>query len=178
MKAHIHRCPEPSCSFFNQVLPHNAKVCPMCGTTLEQAVQAPPSRVESSDHYSQSFIPPSQSSTERNVQPRPQLKLFHPNGQSFLLLRESGVIGRQNQANGTRPEIDLSGLPHANVVSRSHAQLYWDEHQKTYMVIDDSRNGSYLNGKLLARGAPHPLQRGDELQLGQEQLIRLQVELG
>lgn len=174
---HIHRCHEPSCSFFNQVLPHNAKVCPMCGTTLEQAGQSQAFAGSTTPH-SQPFSPPSQITLESNGhQHRPQLKLLHPSGQSFLLLRESGVIGRQNQGNGTRPEIDLTGLAHASIVSRSHAHLYWDERQQTYMVIDDSRNGSYVNGKLLARGAPHPLQKGDELQLGQEQLIRLQVEL-
>lgn len=178
METHIHRCPEPSCTFFNQVLPHNAKVCPMCGTLLAQVIQ-PQAFAGSTTHHRRPFSSPSQPCVESNGhQQRPQLKLLHPSGQSFLLLRESGVIGRQNQVNGTRPEIDLTGLPHASVVSRSHAHLYWDNRQQTYMLIDDSRNGSYINGKLLARGAPHPLQKGDELQLGQEQLICLQVELG
>jgi pSer/pThr/pTyr-binding forkhead associated (FHA) protein len=172
MRSHIHRCPEPSCSFFNQVLPHNAKVCPMCGTPLEQAVQAP-----SIVHGSQSLTPSSNTFAELNGELRPHLKLLHPSGQSFLLIKESGAIGRQTQANGIRPDIDLTGIPHADVVSRVHAHLYWDSTQETYMIIDDSRNGSYLNGKLLARGAPHPLQKGDELQLGQDRLIFFQVEL-
>jgi hypothetical protein len=176
MKTHIHRCPEPSCSFFNQVLPHNAKVCPMCGTPLEQAVQAT-AMVGAVAHGFQPFTPPSNASSELNGELRPHLKLLHTSGQSFLLIRESGVIGRQTQTNGIRPDIDLTGLPHAGVVSRAHAHLYWDSHQQTYMIIDDSRNGSYLNGRLLARGAPHSLQKGDELQLGQDRLICLQVEL-
>lgn len=176
MGIHIHRCPEPSCSFFNQVLPHNAKVCPMCGTMLEQAVQAP-AMVGAVAQGSQSFALPSNTPSERNGQLRPHLKLLHSSGQSFLLMRDSGVIGRQTQSNGMRPDIDLTGLPHADVVSRAHAHLYWDSTQQTYVIIDDSRNGSYLNGKLLARGAPHPLQKGDELQLGQDRLICLQVEL-
>lgn len=148
----------------------------MCGTLLGQVLQS--QAFVGSTTPPQPFSPPSQLSKENNGhQHRPQLKLLHPSGQSFLLLKEAGVIGRQNQANGTRPEIDVTGLAHASIVSRSHAYLYWDNSQQTYMVIDDSRNGSYLNGKLLARGAPHPLKKGDELQLGQEQLIRLQVEL-
>jgi pSer/pThr/pTyr-binding forkhead associated (FHA) protein len=175
MEIKTQRCPEPSCSFFNQVLPNNAKICPMCGSPLEQALQAP-ARVASAAQYSQpaQLIRPS-SAVDNQV--RPQLKLLHPSEQKFLLIRESGVIGRQNLANGTRPEIDLTGLPHAGVISRVHAHLYWDSEKQAYMIVDDSRNGSYLNDKLLARGAPHPLNQGDKLQLGQDRLICLQVEL-
>ncbi|MGB7415918.1 MAG: FHA domain-containing protein [Thermosynechococcaceae cyanobacterium] len=169
-----HRCPEPSCSFFNQVLPHNAKVCPMCGTPLGQTVQAP---AEAGRHYSHAFSQPTQTSSVQHDQPRPQLQLQHPSGPNFVLIRDSGVIGRQNLADGTRPEIDLTGLPHAGVISRTHAHLFWDEDRSTYMVVDDSRNGSYLNGELLPRGAPHPIHQGDELQLGQDRLICLRVEL-
>lgn len=178
MASQTHRCPEPSCSFFNQVLPHNAKICPMCGTSLAQAVQQPPAMVASAVRYAQTSAPsPQPSSSTINSQERPQLKLLHPSKQSFLLLRESGVIGRQSLANGMRPEIDLTGLPHAGIISRTHAHLYWDLAQQAYMIVDDSRNGSYLNDKLLPRGAPHSLSHGDKLQLGQERLICLQVEL-
>ena len=171
-----HRCPEPSCSFFNQVLPHNAKICPMCGTSLIQAVQ-PPAMVASTAYYAQtSTFSPQRSSTINN-QKRPQLKLLHQSKKSFVLLRESGVIGRQSLGNGMRPDIDLTGLPHAGVISRIHAHLYWDIAQKAYMIVDDSRNGSYLNDNLLPRGASHSLSHGDKIHLGQDKLICLQVEL-
>jgi pSer/pThr/pTyr-binding forkhead associated (FHA) protein len=177
METLVHRCPEPSCSFFNQVLPRNAKICPMCGNTLGQALQASFVRVSDVNQSFHHATPNSQSSPGNNAQVRPQLKFLHPSGQSFILLREAGVIGRQNVANGTRPEIDLTGLPQSGVISRSHAHLYWDIEKQAYMIVDDSRNGSYLNGKLLSRGAPHALQKADELQLGQDRLIYLQVEL-
>lgn len=148
----------------------------MCGTSLAQAVQ-PPARVASASYHAQTLAPSPQFSSTSNNQERPQLKLLHPNKQSFVLLRESGIIGRQSLDNGMRPDIDLTGLPHAGIISRTHAHLYWDLAQQAYMIVDDSRNGSYLNDKLLARGAPHPLSHGDKLQLGQEQLICLQVEL-
>lgn len=176
MAIHTHRCPEPSCSFFNQVLPHNAKICPMCGTSLAQPVQTPAS-VAAPAPYAQTSTPSPQIPAPISDRDRPQLKLLHPSAQSFLLLRESGAIGRQSLGNGMRPEIDLTGLPHAGIISRTHAHLYWDTARQTYMIVDDSRNGSYLNDKLLSRGAPHPLSHGDRLQLGQERLICLQVEL-
>lgn len=170
------RCSEPSCSFFNQVLPHTAKICPMCGTTLAQAVQ-PPARVASTAHYAQSSTPSPKRSSAIDNQERPQLKLHHPSHQSFVLLRESGVIGRQSIANGVRPDIDLTRLPNAGIISRTHAHLYWDTEREAYMIIDDSRNGSYVNDKLLPRGAPHSLNNGDKLQFGQDGLICLRVEL-
>jgi FHA domain len=176
MKTQTHRCPEPSCSFFNQILPHNAKICPMCGSPLEQALQSN-ARAASMAQYSQPSALPAQSTSVLDNQVRPKLKFLHPSEQNFLLIRESGVIGRQNLANGTRPEIDLTGLPNAGVISRVHAHLYWDPDRQAYMIVDDSRNGSYINDELLARGAPHPLNQGDKLQLGQDRLICLQVEL-
>ena len=169
------RCPEPSCSFFNQVLPHTAKICPMCGTSLAQAIQ-PPAKVASTYHAQTSNPSPQRLSTTNNQQ-RPQLRLHHPSQLSFVLLRESGVIGRQSIANGMRPDIDLTGLPHAGIISRTHAHLYWDIAREAYMIVDDSRNGSYLNDKLLPRGAPQSLNNGDKLQFGQDGLICLQVEL-
>ena len=172
------RCLEPSCSFFNQILPHTAKICPMCGVSLLQAVQQQqPSRVASTVHYGQISTPSPQRSSIINNRERPQLKLHHPSHQSFVLLRESGIIGRQTMANSMRPDIDLTALPHAGIISRTHAHIYWDIAQKAYIIVDDSRNGSYLNDKLLSRGAPHPLNNGDRLQFGQDGLICLQVEL-
>ena len=170
------RCSEPSCSFFNQILPHTAKICPMCGTSLAQAVQSS-NKVASTAYHTQVFTSSPQRSSTINNQERPQLKLHHPSQQSFVLLRDSGVIGRQSTANGMRPDIDLTGLPHAGVISRTHAHLYWDTAHEAYMIIDDSRNGSYINDKLLPRGAPHSLNNGDKLQFGQDGLICLQVEL-
>ena len=170
-----HRCPEPSCSFFNQVLPHNAKICPMCGTSLAQAVQ-PPAMVASTAYHAQTFTPSPQHSSTINSQKRPQLKLLHQSKKSFVLHKESGVIGRQSLGNNMRPDIDLTELPHAGILSRTHAHLYWDTAQKAYMIVDDSRNGSYLNNNLLPRGVPYSLTHSDILQLGQDRLICLQVE--
>jgi hypothetical protein len=177
MEVQTRRCPEPSCSFFNQILPQNAKICPMCGSPLGQILEAR----EDTTHYTKPSIPllpaPANEPNHDLTKPRPQLKFSHASKQDFILLRESGVIGRQGFTNGARPDIDLSNLPHAGVISRVHAHLYWDDPQQTYMIVDDSRNGSYLNDEILARGAPRPLNHGDQLQLGQDRLICLQVEL-
>ena len=147
----------------------------MCGTSLAQAVQSP-IKVAPTAYQIQTSAPSTQLSTISDRE-RPQLRLHHPSQQSFVLLRDSGVIGRQSTANNMRPDIDLTGLPHAGIISRTHAHLYWDIAREAYMIVDDSRNGSYLNDKLLSRGAPHSLDNGDKLQFGQDGLICLQVEL-
>lgn len=117
---------------------------------------------------------------ETNYQPRPPvrpvLKLIHvTTGQEFRLPGERGCIGRRSQQKGTVPEIDLTGIPSDDVISRSHAQVFWDWNQKSYMISDTSRNGMYLNGNLLARGINYRLSNGDSLQLGQENLVLFTV---
>lgn len=166
----MNRCPEPSCSFFNRALPNNAKVCPMCGTHLGQIVETMPP-------VSPAYQQPTFVSTSSVSASRPRLKFIHPSGQEFYLLGDCGILGRSNQQNNSVPEIDLTGVPHDKIVSRSHARLHWDEHHQTYMIIDDSRNGSYLNGSLLAPGSCYPLSHGNELQLGQEKLVCLKIQL-
>ena len=166
------RCPEPSCVFFNRILPNNAKVCPMCGTPLGPVVEPQTSTPAPQP-------PPKHQPPQPPVSPsfRPSLKLSHPDGKDFYLPGEAGVIGRRSKDGNVVPEIDLSGIPDEGIVSRSHARLYWDNSQHAYAIVDSSRNGTYLNGKLLTPGSPCRLNHGDELQLGQNQLVRLKVLL-
>lgn len=107
---------------------------------------------------------------------RPVLKLIHTTtGREFRLSGEEGHIGRRSQIHGTVPEIDLAGIPNEGVVSRSHARIFWDWNQNTYVILDTSRNGCYLNNNLLSQGVNYRLSNGDSLQLGQEGLVQLTV---
>lgn len=109
---------------------------------------------------------------------RPAIKLIHSSGREFPLLREEGYIGRCGQSSGTAPEVDLAGIPHEGIVSRTHARIYWDWSQNTYMLVDNnSRNGTYLNGNPLSPGVQYRLNQGDSLQLGQNNLVFLTVSL-
>lgn len=107
---------------------------------------------------------------------RPLLKLIHvTTGREFRFPGEEGIIGRRSQIHGTVPDIDLVGVPDEGVVSRSHARIFWDWNQSAYMILDTSRNGSFLNGNLLSQGVNHRLSNGDSLQLGQEGMVRFTV---
>jgi pSer/pThr/pTyr-binding forkhead associated (FHA) protein len=79
-------------------------------------------------------------------------------------------LGRLDAAHGIFPDLDLTadgGLEGG--VSRRHAKI----HQKgNRFFIEDvgSANGTFLNGQRLTPYLPHPLQKGDKLQLGRLQL--------
>jgi hypothetical protein len=181
------KCSNSGCEYFNRPLPYNMEYCPGCSRPLGNVITSAP--VQSSpppvtpnfvssrpvQREQPEPIPPE----ETNYQPRsvrPLLKLIHATTKrEFRLPGEEGYIGRRSQIHGTVPDIDLVGIPHEGVVSRSHARIFWDWNQNTYMISDTSKNGSYLNGNLLSQKVNYRLSNGDSLQLGQEGLVRFTV---
>jgi hypothetical protein len=72
-------------------------------------------------------------------------------------------IGKPN--NQTPPDIDVSGFPDSEVVSRIHANLLVEG--DVYFIEDvGSSNGTYVNGLPLAAGNRHRLRPGDRIALG------------
>ncbi|MBE9217175.1 FHA domain-containing protein, partial [Plectonema cf. radiosum LEGE 06105] len=125
-----------------------------------------------STQYQQRYTPPTPpQQTPIPVSNLPVLKLIHATGREFTLCQESGSIGRRTQSMPNPPEIDLTGIPEEGIVSRRHARVFWDWAQNTYMIIDTSTNGIYLNGNLLNSGVSYRLISGDTLQLGQNSLV-------
>lgn len=194
------RCPNPSCEYFNRVLPTNAQVCPMCGTTLGNALasapstppisptpssypstppriiqaQSLPSPVPDYTQY-QSRVPVPPPPTQLPSPQVPLLRLIHSSGQEFKLLGEAGYVGRRSPSKLVIPEIDLTGIPGEDIISRHHARVAWDWSHNAYTIVDMSTNGIYLNGNLLTSGVPYRLMNGDSLQLGQENLVNFKV---
>jgi hypothetical protein len=105
----------------------------------------------------------------------PLLKLIHFSGREFQWSGEAGFIGRRSQSISIPPEIDLTGIPNEGIVSRCHARVSWDWSQNSYMIVDMSKNGIYLNGTPLSPGVSYRLMNGDSLQFGQENLVRFAV---
>ncbi len=72
-------------------------------------------------------------------------------------------IGKPNEQ--TPPDIDVSGFPDSEVVSRVHANLRVEG--DTYYLEDvGSSNGTYINGLPLPAGNRHRLRPGDRIALG------------
>jgi pSer/pThr/pTyr-binding forkhead associated (FHA) protein len=153
--------------------------------TPQQPIQPPPPVAPQP-----SYQPPVEDRT--NYQPRPPvqptpptynpqpprlplLKFIHSSGREFQWSGEAGFIGRRSKSVTIPPEIDLTGIPNEGIVSRRHARVSWDWSQSSYMIVDMSTNGIYLNGTALSPGVQYRLMNGDLLQFGQENLVRFSV---
>lgn len=76
------------------------------------------------------------------------------------------TIGRKNPANNEHPDVDLSGLPlNAAGISRKHVKLVYTTGQ-WYVEDLGSRNGTWLNNKLLMAYQRYKMRDGDQLRTG------------
>lgn len=68
------------------------------------------------------------------------------------------------------PDIDVSGFPDAEVVSRVHADIRI-EGESYYIEDTGSSNGTYINNNPLLKGNRHKLREGDRISLGKGDLV-------
>jgi len=54
----------------------------------------------------------------------------------------------------------------SQAVSREHAEVFWDRHERPLVREIRSQNGTTLNGRTLPRGSDLPLRSGDAIELG------------
>jgi pSer/pThr/pTyr-binding forkhead associated (FHA) protein len=77
-------------------------------------------------------------------------------------------IGKPNDQ--VPPDIDVSGFPNSEIVSRIHADIRVEG--DAYFIEDiGSSNGTYVNHNLLAKGNRHRLRAGDRISLGKGDLV-------
>lgn len=77
-------------------------------------------------------------------------------------------IGKQNDR--IPPDIDVSGFPNSEIVSRVHADIRVEG--DTYYIEDvGSANGTYVNNLPLPHGNRHRLRAGDRIALGKGDLV-------
>lgn len=83
-------------------------------------------------------------------------------------------IGKPN--NRVPPDIDVSGFPNAEVVSRSHIDI---RVEGGHYFIEDvgSSNGTYINNIPLLPGTRHRLRPGDRIALGKGNLVTFLFQL-
>ena len=89
---------------------------------------------------------------------------------SFLLQKDSNLVGRTDPHSNIFPEIDLSRFDPETKVSRRHARI-WSEGE-TFLVEDlGSVNGTVINDSVrLAPRQPRVLDSGDRIRLGETTL--------
>jgi serine/threonine-protein kinase len=86
---------------------------------------------------------------------------------SFILDKDTNLIGRVDPHTGIFPEVDLSSYDPETKVSRRHARVYREGGQ---FLVEDlaSVNGTIVNGTFkLYPKQPRVLQNGDEIRLGE-----------
>jgi hypothetical protein len=77
-------------------------------------------------------------------------------------------IGKPNDQ--IPPDIDVSGFPCSEVVSRVHADIRVDG-DSVYLEDVGSANGTYVNHNALPKGNRHLLRVGDRISLGKGDLV-------
>jgi serine/threonine-protein kinase len=89
---------------------------------------------------------------------------------SFMLQKDSSLVGRSDPHANIFPEIDLSRFDPQTKISRRHARIF--RKGDTYLVEDlGSVNGTVVNDTLrLAPHQPRALESGDKLRLGETTL--------
>ena len=100
-------------------------------------------------------------------QPEITRKLFHVQSNTgFQLSPNLSVIRIGKPNHQSPPDIDVSNLPNADVVSRTHAEI---RVQGSIYYIEDvgSSNGTYLNNIKLETRIRYSLNPGDKIDLGQ-----------
>ncbi|NJK28961.1 MAG: FHA domain-containing protein [Acaryochloris sp. RU_4_1] len=77
-------------------------------------------------------------------------------------------IGKPNDR--IPPDIDVSGFPDSDVVSRVHADIRIDP-DGYYLEDTGSANGTYVNSQPLRPGDRYRLRAGDRIALGKEDKV-------
>jgi pSer/pThr/pTyr-binding forkhead associated (FHA) protein len=98
------------------------------------------------------------------------LELIHLQTNTSFELPDQSVIhiGKPNDL--IVPEINVSGLPDTDIVSRQHAEIHIVE-DTCYLVDSNSANGTYLNDSRLEPGQRYILHNGDKISLGKENKV-------
>lgn len=115
--------------------------------------------------------PPMPSSNSATQLQQPKGKLFHIQTNTLIELPQNlSVIHIGKPNDQIPPDIDVSGFPNSEVVSRIHADIR-AEGDAYYLEDAGSSNGTYVNHTPLLSGNRHRLRAGDRIALGKGDLV-------
>ncbi|PSB27827.1 FHA domain-containing protein [Stenomitos frigidus] len=120
--------------------------------------------------------PPAQSSSTTQLQQQ-TARLLHLQTSASLELPQSLTvihIGKPNDR--IPPDIDVSGFPDSEIVSRIHADIRL-EGDAYYLEDVGSSNGTYINNVPLPMGNRHRLRQGDRIALGKGDKVTFLFQL-
>ncbi|MCA1581051.1 MAG: cyclic nucleotide-binding domain-containing protein [Acidobacteria bacterium] len=95
-------------------------------------------------------------------------RLVSPEGGAEFFLNREGdtLVGRADPVTGITPDVDLTNLDGQRSTSRRHAKLY--QMGGVFYIMEEIgvMNGTFVNDKRLATGAPAAVNHGDILKFG------------
>lgn len=104
-------------------------------------------------------------------------KLLHIQTKTLIELAQNLSIIHIGKPNDQiPPDIDVSGFPHSEIVSRVHADIRV-EGDAYYIEDVGSANGTYINHTPLPSGNRHRLRPGDRISLGKGDLVTFLFQL-
>ncbi|ACK65513.1 FHA domain containing protein [Rippkaea orientalis PCC 8801] len=169
--------PPPFAAMMAQMPPDPWATFPMSAPPPYRDIEEP-STEPASTQLSPPPPPPNEPSTVGFTQIQVQkASLFHVQTETHLELPQGLEvihIGKPNPK--IPPDIDISGFPHADIVSRIHADIRV-EGDGFYIEDVGSSNGTYINHKSLPHGNRHRLRSGDRISLGKGDLVTLIFQL-
>ena len=114
--------------------------------------------------------PPPASNLETQL-PKQTTSLFHVQTQTTVELPQGKEIIHLGKPNDRLPpDIDISGFPNSEIVSRVHADIRV-EGDGFFLEDVGSANGTYVNHVPLLPNSRHRLQSGDRIALGKEDKV-------
>ncbi len=115
-------------------------------------------------------------SSKTQLQQQKALLLHVQTDTTFELLQNLSVIHIGKPNDRIPPDVDVSGFPNSEIVSRIHADIRV-EGDAYYIEDVGSSNGTYINNKPLAPGNRHRLRAGDRITLGKGDLVSFLFQL-
>ncbi len=169
----------------------DATFCGQCGQSLsaapaaaessngEQPVAAPvaPDPLVTPDPIAEAPEAAAKVGTATQLQ-QPTAMLLHVQTDREIELSGTRPVIRIGKPNDrVPPDIDVSGFPNSEIVSRVHADIR-AEVDAWYIEDTGSSNGTYINNLPLATGNRHRLRPGDRIALGKGDLVTFIFQSG
>jgi pSer/pThr/pTyr-binding forkhead associated (FHA) protein len=138
---------------------------------LEASAESGPTTTAAADLGELGVEPTPRASSSQTQLQRPLAKMLHIRSNVTVDLPESLSVVHIGKANDRiPPDIDVSGFPDSEVVSRVHADIRVEG--DAYYIEDlGSSNGTYVNNLPLVPGNRHRLRVGDRISLGKGDLV-------
>ena len=144
---------------------------PISTPTIPATVVSPPNAAVTSGEATAPLSPSLEKSANKTQLQQQRVLLLHVQTDTLIELPQNlSVIHLGKSNDRIPPDVDVSGFPNSEIVSRIHADIRVEA--DAYYIEDvGSSNGTYINNKPLSTGDRHRLRAGDRIALGKGDLV-------